>query len=107
MPDAFDQFYDLLELLQVDPLRNVAVSVQVVARHDNLLRLRAGQIHHWNAPQLFVPLDFGEHLTTALLRQVEVEQNEIWARRSAVGLLTPEECQRRDAVADRVQIVAD
>ena len=56
--------------------------------------------------QLVVGLDLGQHLAAVLLRQVQVQQDQVRARRVGVLALAPQERDRLDAVLATLQLVA-
>jgi hypothetical protein len=106
-PEAVDRLHHDDELVEVDGLGDVAVGVQVVALQHVLFRLGGGEDHHRDLAQVVVALDLREHLAPVLLRQVQVEQDDVGARRLGVLALALEEIDRLDAVLRPVQVVVD
>src|SRR5947207_1377965 len=106
-PEDIDRAHHHDELLEVDRLGHIAVGVQVVGAQHVFFRLRGGEHHHGNALQRLVGLDVLQHLAAVLLRQVEVEQDDVRARRVRVLAAAVEKLHRLDAVLAPVELVVD
>src|ERR1051325_8691263 len=106
-PENVDRSHHHDELLEVDRLRHVTVGMQVVRAQDVLLRLGGGEHDHRDALQALVGLDLLQHFAPVLLRQVEVEQDDVGARHLAVLAAAVQEFHRFDAVLHPVQRVVD
>src|SRR5712672_1651289 len=104
-PEIVDGLHHLDELLQVHRLGHVAVRVQRIGLEHVLLCLGGGEDHHRNAHKPLVGLDLLEHLAAVLLRQVEVEQDDVGLGRVLVGSAPVQEVERLDAVLDPVEVV--
>src|SRR6267143_3485430 len=104
-PEIVDGLHHLDELLQIHRLGHVAVRMQCVGLEHVLLGLRRGQNHDRNAHKPLVGLDLLEHLAAVLLRQVEVEQDDVGLGRVLVGSAPVQEVERLDAVLDPVEVV--
>src|SRR5205085_6225732 len=72
-----------------------------------LLRLGRGEHDHGNALQALVGLDLLQYFAAVLLRQVEVEQDDVRPRRIAILAAPVEEFHRFDTVLHPVQRVVD
>src|ERR1051325_1709818 len=106
-PENVDRLHHRDELLEVDRLRDVAVGVQVVALQHVLLRLGGGEHHHRNAAQMLIGLDLLQHFAAVLLRQVQVEQDDVGARRILVLAALVQKLHGVDTVLRPVQLVID
>src|SRR5687768_3771424 len=103
-PEDVDGLHHHHELLEVYRLGDVAVRVQVVGAQHVFLGLGGGEHHHRVALQVAVGLDLLEHLAPVLLRQVEVEQDDVGPRHVLVLALLAQELHRLDPVLDGVQV---
>src|SRR5688572_10053507 len=106
-PERVDRLHHHDELLEVHRRGDEAVGMQVVAAQHVLLGLRCGEHHHRDAPEAVVGLDLLQHLASVLARQVEVEQDDLGARRGGVLALAPQEGHRLHAVPGPVQVAVD
>ena len=104
-PEVVDGADQRQELIEVDRLGDVAVGVEVVALDDVLLRRRAGQDHHRDAPQRGICLDLREYLVSGFPGEIQVEQNQIGPRRTSEAAFAPQKFQRFDAIADQRQTI--
>ena len=83
-PEIVDALHQALERVELHRLAEVAVRLELVALDDVRLRLRGGQDDRRNRLQALVLLDVRQHLAAVHLGQVEVQQDEIRARRVGV-----------------------
>src|SRR4051794_25032631 len=79
--ELVDLAHHLDEAVEVDGLGHVRVGVQLVGAQHVLLELGGGEDDHGDLLQPLVRLDLGQHLAAVLARQVEVEQDQVGARR--------------------------
>src|SRR5205085_5703245 len=106
-PEDVDRLHHHDEFLKVDGLGHIAVRMQVVRPQHVLFGLGGGEHDHRDALEAVVGLDVLEHLAAVLLRQVEVEQDDVRARRVRVLAAAVEKLHRLDAVLAPVQLVVD
>jgi hypothetical protein len=88
-PEVLDVTDDRDELFQIDRFGDVAVGVQVVGPEDVFLGFGSGEYHNGNGFQFGVALDLCEDLAAVLPRQIQVQENEIGARRCPILALLP------------------
>src|SRR5688500_18850513 len=103
-PERLDLADDLLELVEVDGLGDVAVGMVLVAEID--VRLGGGrrQDDHRYALELGVLLDLPEDLVAVLAGQVQVQQHQIGPWRRRVGSFPAQERHGLDPVLDDVDL---
>src|SRR6266850_8461186 len=106
-PEHVDRAHHHDELLEIHRLGDVAVGVQVVGLEHVLLGLRGGEHHDRDALQRVVRLDVLQNFAAVLLRQIEVEQDDVRARRVAPFAAAVQEVHRIDAVLAPVELVVD
>src|SRR5258706_555245 len=106
-PEDVDRLDHHDEFLEIDGLGHVAVGVQVIGAQHVLFRLGGGEDHDRDALQCLVGLDFLQHFAAVLLRQVEVEQDDVRTRRVGVLAAAVQEVHRIDAVLAPVELVVD
>src|SRR5262249_52990945 len=93
------------EAIEVDRLGDIRGRVQVVAADDVLLGVRGGQNDDGDTLQLRVRLDLGQHFMPGLSWQIEVEQDEVRARRLGEVSFAAQEAQGSLAVSDDTELV--
>src|SRR5215218_2853781 len=103
-PEAVDRLDQAREVVEIERLHDVAVDAAVVGRRHVAGRGRRREHDHRRRPQLGVAADLLEHLEPVLLREVEVEQDEVGPRRARVLALVAQERERLLAVRHRRQL---
>src|SRR5688500_11815606 len=103
-PERLDLADDLLELVEVDGLGDVAVGMVLVTKVD--VRLGGGrrQDDHRNPPELGIFLDLPEDLAAMLAGKVQIEEHQVGPRRSGVRALTAQKGHGLDPVLDDVDL---
>src|SRR5204862_2871185 len=86
-PKMLDGSHYVHKLIQIHWFRDVAVSVEVVCLSQVLFSIGCSKHHHRYAAQIGIGFDLLEHLTPVLAGEIQIEQNEIRARR--VGVPAP------------------
>ena len=80
-PEVLDGLHHLHELPQVDRLSDIAVGVQPVGFENIFFPGGQRQYYDGNELEVVIGLDLRQYLAAILLRQVEVEQDQIGPRR--------------------------
>ena len=106
-PEISDRMHQFDELVPLSRLDEVTVGVQLVAPVAIRVGLRGRQDHDGNPFQGRVALHFGQHLATVLLRQVEVQQDQIGPGSLGILPLAAQEGHRLHAVRGPVQPVVE
>ena len=106
-PERFNGMDDVQELLEIHRLGNVTVGVVFVGLEHVLLGAGSGQHHHGNGLETVVGLDFGQDFAAILARKIQVQQNQVRARRQAIFPLAPQEFNGLHSVLDDAEAVAD
>src|SRR6266850_1400010 len=106
-PERIDRLHHVNEFVEVDRLGDIAVGVQAVGLEHVLLGFRGSEHDYGDALQLRVALDLLEHFAPVLLRQVEVEQDDVRAHRIGESALAAQELHGFHAVLHPVQVAVD
>ena len=95
-PEVADHLHELRELLEVHRLRHEGVCSP--SGQTLLLALGCGEDDDRKVPQKRILSDGHEHISPVQLWEIEVEENQIWARGFLVRGLVSEERQSLDPV---------
>jgi hypothetical protein len=98
---------DIHKLIEVDGVCRTGIGTQLVAAQDVFFYRRRGEYDDGSIAQAVIGLDDFQNLATVVLRQVEVEPNEIGPRRISKATAPMEENQPRLAGAHDMQRIRD
>src|SRR4051794_39206581 len=104
-PEVLDRADHGDELIELDRLGDIAVGVQVVGAEDVLLGLRGRQDHDRDAAEGRLRLDLLQHLAAVLLREVQVQQDQVGPGGVGVAARLPQEGEGLDAVAGHAHVI--
>jgi hypothetical protein len=103
-PEIFDTPDETLELLKVDRLAEVTVGLELITFHDIHFGFGSGQDDSGDAFQVVVSLDVRENLPAILLREVQVQEDEVRPWRIDVRALTLQIGQGFDTIDRYMQV---
>src|SRR3972149_108438 len=106
-PEVLDRLHHLRELVQVHGFRYVGVRMVIVAPDDVLFRRGSRQDDHGNPLEVGILFDLGQDFAPVLSRHVQIEQDEIGARRSTELRLLAQISHGFDSVVDGVDVVTN
>src|SRR5215831_3621181 len=106
-PEIVDRSNDILQLLKIERLDDIAIRIELVTLDDIHVGARAGQDHDGNLGQIRRALDLGQHLAPVLARQVQVEQDQVRSDLIAIGRLLPQHLQGLLAILCNMQTVGE
>jgi len=103
-PEIFDTPDETLKLLKVDRLAEVAVGLELITFHDIHFGFGSGQDDSGDAFQVVVSLDVRENLPAILLREVQIQEDEVRPRRIDVRALALQIGQGFDTIDRYMQV---
>src|ERR1700722_4274542 len=103
-PEIIDALDETFELFELHGLAEVAVCLELVARHDVRFGIRRGEGHRRYRFQVLILLDVGETPAAIHPGKIQVQQDKIRPRRIGVNALTPQKRHGFHTVGGYTQI---
>src|SRR6202042_3056281 len=102
-PEGVDASHQAVECVPLRRLSKIAIRLKLIADHDIRLVIGRRQDDGRNYLQALILFDQSQNLSTIHFGQVEIEQNEIRARRICVDTLAPQKAHGFDTVGGEME----